>query len=138
MPDESERGFDVRDVDGVRIRKQGQTAACREAFEKRFGEKRDRVEHAVPTLAEFFKAERELKFFTKMFVPIRRRHPAFLPVIPACIGLQRFPYLLRGKVVALAERSKRTGQVNLDDDSANVEDDRSERFADWAAKNRHG
>ena len=57
MPDESERGFDVRDVDGVRIRKQGQPAACREAFEKRVGEKRDRVEHTVPTLAEFFKAE---------------------------------------------------------------------------------
>ncbi len=138
MPDESERGFDVRDVDGVRIRKQGQAAACREAFEKRFGEKRDRVEHTVPTLAEFFKAERQLKFFGEMFVPIPRRHPAFLPVIPARIGLERFPHLLRGKVVTLTKRFKRTGQVHVDNDSANIENDRSRSFADWAAQNRHG
>src|SRR5258708_19532489 len=89
-------------------------------------------------LAECFKAERKPEFRGKMFVPIPRGHPAFLPIVPGRIGLQRAPHLLGGKAIAFAERFKGTGQIDIDDDSANIENDCSGWFADWTAKNRHG
>src|SRR5712692_842381 len=73
-----------------------------------------------------------------MFVPIPRRHPAFLPVIPARIGLQRAPHLFSGNAIAFAKRFKGTGQIDVDDHSANIENDCSRWFADWTPKNRHG
>ena len=73
-----------------------------------------------------------------MFVPIPRRHPAFLPVVPARVGLQGFPHLLGGKAVAFAKRFSGASQIDLDNDSANIENDCFGRFADWTAKNGHG
>jgi hypothetical protein len=138
MADESECRFDVRDVDGVGIRKQGQAAICCEAFKKRVGENRHRIEHAVPTRAEFIETERQLKLFGEMLVPIPRRHPAFLPVVPTRIGLQRVPHLLGGKAVAFAKRFSGSSKIDLDNDSANIENDCSGQFANWTAKNGHG
>src|SRR5260370_1509675 len=73
-----------------------------------------------------------------MFVPIPRRHPAFLPIVPARIGLQRVPHLFSGNAIAFAKRFKGTGQIDVDDDSANIENECAGWFVDWAAKNRHG
>jgi hypothetical protein len=73
-----------------------------------------------------------------MFVPFLRCHPAFLPVVPSRIGLQRCPHLFRGKGVAFAKGFKGAGQIDLDNDSSNIEDYGSGWFQDWTAKNRHG
>src|ERR1700674_4664827 len=73
-----------------------------------------------------------------MLVPIPRRHPAFLPVVPARIGLQRFPHLLGGKAVSFAKHFRDAGQINLDNDAANIENDCFWHFADWTAENGHG
>src|SRR5260370_29187482 len=79
-----------------------------------------------------------MQFFAEMFVPVRRRHAAFLPVVPARVGLQCSPHLLGGKAVVFAEVSKRASQIDGDDHSTYIENDRLGSFEDWAAKNRHG
>ena len=73
-----------------------------------------------------------------MFVPILWRHPAFLPVVPSRIGLQCFPHLFRGKAVVFAKGFKGAGQIDLDNNSANIENYSLGYVSDWTAKNRHG
>ena len=74
-----------------------------------------------------------------MLVPIRRRDAAFLPIRPARVGFQcsRKTCSVERSVV-FAKCCKRACQIDGDNDSADVENNRSGRFEDWAAKNRHG
>ena len=73
-----------------------------------------------------------------MLVPIPRCHPAFLPIGPMWVGLECLPHLLGRKVDAFAKCAKRASQIDVDNDAANVEYDRSGWFVNWTAKNRHG
>jgi len=80
MPDDPNVLSNVRDVDGgpyySKRARPGALAARRS--KKRVGN-RDMVEHTVPTLAEFFKAEwQKSKFFRRMFVPIPAASSGFL------------------------------------------------------------
>ena len=57
MADKWKRGFDMCNVDGVRVRKQGQATARCETFKQRFRQNGHRFKHAVPILAEFLEAQ---------------------------------------------------------------------------------
>ena len=73
-----------------------------------------------------------------MLVPIWRRHAAFLPVIPVRVSQKRGPHLVSGKVVAFAKILERSRQIDGDDDSAYIENDRLGAFEQRAATDWHG
>ena len=130
--------LDMRHVDGIGVRKQGQAAFCRETFEQEVRQDRGGIEDAVPDRAEFFKAVGKLEFFGEVRVPVARRHPAFLPIRPARIRFQFSQDLHMGQAVALSERSHGTGQIDADDDAADVKDHGARRFFDGRTQKRHG
>ena len=73
-----------------------------------------------------------------MRVPVARRHPAFLPIRPARVRFQ-FPQNLQvGQAVALSERSHRAGQIDANDDAADIKDNGARRVFDGWTQERHG
>ena len=54
------------------------------------------------------------------------------------IAHERLPHLVGRKAGMFAECAKRASQIDVDNDAANVEYDRSGWFVNWTAKNRHG
>jgi len=124
------RGLDMRHVDGIGIREQGEAAFCCQMFEQELWQDRGGIENAIPNRAEFFKAVRKTEFFREVGVPVARRHAAFLPIRPAHIRLQFPQNLHMVQAVAFAERSHGTRQIDADDDPADVKDHGARRFVD--------
>ncbi len=88
------------------------------------------IEDAIPNRAEFFKAVGKMEFSGEVRVPVAWRHPAFLPIRPAWIRFQFPQDLNMGQSVALSERAHGTGQIDANDDAANIKDHGARRFFD--------
>ena len=88
------------------------------------------IEDAIPDRAEFLKVVGKVEFFREVGVPVARRHPAFLPIRPARIRFQFAQDLHMGQAVALAERAHGAGQIDANNDAADIKDHGARRFFD--------
>ena len=115
-------GLEVRYVDGIGIGQQGKVAFFSETFEQEVRQDWFGIEDTIPNCAEFFKVMGKMEFFREVRVPIARSYPAFLPIRPVRVRLEFSQDLHMGQSVALSERSHATGQIDANDDAANIKD----------------
>ncbi len=118
--------FHVTDVDGVGIGKEGKTVAFGKALDKRILLDGDWVEGAIPDFAELLKGKPCPKTLIQVEIPVAWRDATFLPVGPARILLDGRPKLRGGQRGARGQSLHGAGDVNADEDAADVEDNGAE------------
>src|SRR5215813_11707532 len=108
----AECGFKVSYVDRFGIGKQRQALAAGQRDEQIVGLNWLGIERAVPGIAKPSEVERTAEALGDVAVPVVRRHPAFLPVRPARVGLDDGPELVRAE--RNAARQIGNGARNVD------------------------
>jgi len=118
--------FQMRDMQGVGIGEQRQPILFSELREKSILVDGGGIEGAVPDFDELLKTELASEPPGDVEVPVPRRHAPLLPIVPAGIFFERGPDFFRGERDAVGEAGHGAGDVDANENAANVEDDGAE------------
>ena len=79
-----------------------------------------------------------MEFLGEVRVPVARRQAPLLPILPVCVCFEFPDDLKMGQSIALSESSESTGQVDANDDAADIKDHGARRLFNGGTKKRHG
>src|SRR5580765_7331173 len=116
----------MADVNGICVRKQGEAVALGQFFKESVVMNRSGIKCAVPDFGKLLKAEPAAKPLSQIKIPIVRRDSAFLPIRPAWILFDSRPQLGRSKRATRSKPLHGAGNIDSNEDAADIEDDGAE------------
>ena len=115
------------DVNGISVGEKGETLVLGQSFEKIVGLQGLPVEGAVPSVAKFVESQRAAEAPGQMQVPVVRGDAAFLPIVPARVGLNCGPDFVGGKRDAARESAEGARDIEPDQDAPDVKNNGAKR-----------
>jgi len=127
----------VRDVNRVGVGEECDAAALGQAFEQGLGQDCVGIENAIPDAAKIVEIIRKMELFREVRVPVARTQTAFRPVRPERVRFELPQDLLVRQAIMLTELLEWPGQINANNDAANVKNYRARSFFRGTAQERH-